>query len=93
MAMAATVIADLDAAHQCLEISPQVVFHPPSKDHLVLEACVVFPNMSLLQQGCKCIAPLREDHTVLRCKLLQHLSQIQLNVYPIGTFVIPAVLM
>jgi hypothetical protein len=69
-----------------------MVSHPPSEAHLLSEAHLVFPNTSLLQQGCKHIAPLREDHTILRLKL-QHLSQTRLNISPIATFVIPADLM
>ncbi len=91
-AAAAAVIADMDAAHQCLDLTPWGVSHPLLEAHLVSEARLVFPNTSLLQQGCKHIAPLREDHTVLWCKL-QHLSQTRLNFSPIGTFVIPADLM
>jgi hypothetical protein len=56
-AAAAAVIADVDAAHQCLDLTPRVVSHLPLEAHLVLEACLVFPNRSLLQQGGKHIAP------------------------------------
>jgi hypothetical protein len=79
--------------HQCLDIPPWVVSHPQLEAHLISEACLVFPNTSLLQQGCKHIAPLRENHTVLQCQSLQHLFQTRLNVSPLGIFVIPANLM
>jgi hypothetical protein len=91
-AAAAAVIADVDTAHQCSDLTPQVVSHPMLEAHLVLEARLVFPNTPLLQQGCKHIAPLREDHTVLRRKL-QHVSQTRSNFSPIGEFIIPADLM
>ncbi len=66
-AAADAVIADVDAAHQCLDTPLQVVSHPLLEAHQVLEARLVFPSTSLLQEGCKCIAPLKEAHTILQC--------------------------
>jgi hypothetical protein len=65
--------------------NPAGGFPPTVGGPLGVGGLLVFPNTSLLQQGCKRIAPLREDHTVLWHKL-QHLSQTRSNIYPIEFF-------
>ena len=54
---AAAVIADVDAAHQCLDLTPRVVSHLPLEAHLVLEASWFSPTRPSSNRAASVLPP------------------------------------